>query len=309
MENIKIYKKIEFEKPAMVAGWPGMGNVALGTVDYLKRKLGAVKFAQIQADEAVTLDSVIVEDGMAKLPAPPGYVFYYAKSANLIIFEGQAQLPGQAGLDLLNKVLDLALEFKVTRIHTAAAFPSPVSHKDRPEVYGVANKKPLKDALLRYGVKIMDDGQVFGLNGLLLGFAEKRGIEAVCLLATMPNYAISLPNPKASAAVIEVLSKVLGFKIDMKEIEEYIAEMDAKMEIVEDKVRDVFAIGEGKPESAELPKGEKVVPGYIVEKIERLFKEARADRAKAVNLKNELDRWDLYKAYEDRFLDIFNENQ
>ncbi|MBN1527316.1 MAG: PAC2 family protein [Candidatus Omnitrophica bacterium] len=306
---MKIYKKMDFSKPAMVAGWPGMGNVALGTVDYLKRKLGAVKFAQVMVDESFSLDSVVVEDGMAKLPAPPEYVFYYAKDANLIIFEGQAQLPGQGGMSLLNKVLDLALESKVTRIYTAAAFPSPVSHKDRAEVYGVANKRPLKDALLKSGVKIMEDGQVFGLNGLLLGFAEKRGIEAMCLLATMPHYAISLPNPKASAAIIEVLSKLLGFKIDLKEIEEYIAEMDAKMEIVEDKVKDVFAIGEGKADKREAPKRDKVVPGYIIEKIERLFQEARADKTKAVNLKNELDRWDLYKAYEDRFLDLFKENQ
>ena len=47
----------------------------------------------------------------------------------------------------------------------------------------------------------------------------------------------------------------------------------------------------------------------IMEKIEKLFRETRQDRSRAVILKKELDRWDLYKLYEDRFLDLFKDNQ
>lgn len=36
-----------------------------------------------------------------------------------------------------------------------------------------------------------------------------------------------------------------------------------------------------------------------------MFQEAREDRAKAVRLKEELDRLGVYPAYEDRFLDLF----
>ena len=53
----------------------------------------------------------------------------------------------------------------------------------------------------------------------------------------------------------------------------------------------------------------KVVPPYIMERIEKLFTEARHDKAKASHLKKELDRWDLYRLYEDRFLDLFKNNQ
>ena len=308
MENIKIYKKVNFVKPVMVAGWPGMGNVALGTVEYLRKKLGAVKFAQIQIDELSALDSVIVEDGMAKLPRPPSYTFYYAKNADMIIFEAQAQLPGQSGISLLNKVLDLALEFKVARIYTGAAFPMPMGHKEEPEVYCAASKESLKGTLAKFGVKMMDEGHIFGLNGLLLGFAEKKNIEAICLLATMPQYAISLPNPKASGAIVEVLSKILNFKVDLKELNDYTKDMDSKMEIIEDKVKDIFPIEDQRREKA-APSEEKKIPNYIVEKIEKLFREAALDKKKAINLKMELDRWDLYGAYEDRFLDLFKENQ
>jgi hypothetical protein len=41
------------------------------------------------------------------------------------------------------------------------------------------------------------------------------------------------------------------------------------------------------------------------DRIERLFRQAVKDRAKAYELKRELDRLELYREYEDRFLDLF----
>jgi hypothetical protein len=49
------------------------------------------------------------------------------------------------------------------------------------------------------------------------------------------------------------------------------------------------------------------VPHYIMNKIERLFDEARKDRSKAAFLKEELDRWNLFELYENRFLDLFKD--
>jgi hypothetical protein len=82
--------------------------------------------------------------------------------------------------------------------------------------------------------------------------------------------------------------------------------MDERMAVIEERVKDVFTVEDEEPES--MPT-EKKIPGYIMEKIEKLFHEARSDKAKAIMLKKELDRWDLYKLYEDRFLDLFRESQ
>jgi len=43
--------------------------------------------------------------------------------------------------------------------------------------------------------------------------------------------------------------------------------------------------------------------------IEELFEQAAEDRSKAYVLKQELDRLNLFKEYEDRFLDLFKNNQ
>ncbi|MDD5681575.1 MAG: PAC2 family protein [Candidatus Omnitrophica bacterium] len=307
MDEIKIYKNIDFVKPVMIGGWPGMGSVALGVVDYLQKKLRAFRFAEIKVDPMATLDSVVVENGIASLPPNPQNVFYYTRNPELIIFKGEAQLTGAAGIELLNKVINLASRFNVSRIYTGAAFPFPISYKESPHVYGAVNNKTLLDVISSFGISHMESGHISGLNGLLMGFAEKRGIEALCLLATMPQYAISLPNPKASAAIIDVLQRILKFKIDLKELEDFIKEMDEKMSMIEDRVKDVLTI-ESQP-GHDQHQGEKKVPPYIVEKIEKLFIEAESDKAKAIPLKKELDRWDLYSAYEDRFLDLFKKTQ
>ena len=122
----------------------------------------------------------------------------------------------------------------------------------------------------------------------------------------MPQYAIGLPNPKASQAIIEILTKMLGIKIDLRELSGYIKDMEERMAIVEDKVKDVFTIEE---DALKSHPQEKKIPGYIMEKIEKLFLEAKQDKKKAAALKKELDRWDLYKFYEDKFLDLFKDNQ
>ena len=306
MEEYKLYKKIELNDPIMVAGWPGMGSVALGMVDYLRRKLKALRFAQINIDPMSVLDSVEVENGISKLPKPPSSTFYYSKNPDIVIFEGEVQLAGIEGLRMLGKVLDVAQDLKVKRIYTGAAFPLPIGYKDEPEVYGVVNREHLRDIMIQSGIKLMGGGHVSGLNGLLLGFAAKKNIEAVCLLATMPQYAISIPNPKASSAIIETLCKMLGIQIDLNELHDYVKDMEERMAIIEEKVKDVFTIEEEEPES--YPH-EKKIPGYIMEKIEKLFTEARQDKTKASTLKKELDRWDLYRLYEDRFLDLFKNNQ
>ena len=43
----------------------------------------------------------------------------------------------------------------------------------------------------------------------------------------------------------------------------------------------------------------------VKESIEKLFLEAKADVTRAHVLKAELDKWNVYKEYEDRFLDLF----
>ena len=304
----------EVRDPTLLAGWPGMGSVGAGAINYMRETLGMQPFAEVDAREYFTPDSVVVEDGLTKFPDTPSNTFYYHQEADLIIFESESQLSGDGGTALMRIILDLAEQLGVGTIYTGAAFAVPSSHREPSHVYAVANSKELKNLLAIHDLEILAQGQISGLNGLLLGFAGLRGIEAACLLATMPQHAMNMPNPKASRELIRCLKTILGLEVAMAKINKAVGQMNKTMIDIEEKIRATFLNKEAGDEEVEMEDlDEEKVPHYVMEKIEHMFREVRDHKSndklaindKAAQLKAELDRWNLYVLYEDRFLDLF----
>ena len=181
--NLKIHRDNtgEIESPILLAAWPGMGSVGVGALDYLRRKLAAVPFAEMDMSEYFTPEAVVVEDGIARsFTELPSHVFYYLREHGLIIFESEAQIWGTGGITMMSQILDFAEQLKVKTIYTAAAQAMSISHREQVRVLGTANQEDLRDALLPHEIEILKEGQIAGLNGLLLGFAGVRKIQAAC---------------------------------------------------------------------------------------------------------------------------------
>ncbi len=302
----------ELDSPTFLAGWPGMGNVGATAIGYLRADLKAELLGEIDVSELVAPEAIVIKEGLAELPGPPASPIYYLKHPPLLILESEVQVGGTAALELMKDILDFAQDHETATIITGAAFAMPVGRAEPVKVFGAANEKALRDRLPPAGVELLQEGQITGLNGLLLGFAGLREIPAACLLATMPQYAINIVNPKSSKEIIRVLERILGVEIDMTALDEAIAQTDKLMEQIENHIRKAFHAGErpGEEEGEDWKEvEEEKVPQYVMEKIERLFSEvkATASKEKAAQLKQELDRWDLYKLYEDRFLNLFRE--
>jgi len=51
------------------------------------------------------------------------------------------------------------------------------------------------------------------------------------------------------------------------------------------------------------------LPLSAKQKIEELFSLSKKDISRAAELKAELDKWNVYKEYEDRFLDLFKKKK
>jgi proteasome assembly chaperone (PAC2) family protein len=69
-----------------------------------------------------------------------------------------------------------------------------------------------------------------GTAGLLVGLAKLKNLEAACLLAETPGY---LPDPKAAKSVVKVISRMLGFDVDLSGLDSEIA----KSEQIEERMR------------------------------------------------------------------------
>jgi proteasome assembly chaperone (PAC2) family protein len=216
----------------------------------------------------------------------------------------------------MNRVLDVAEQLDVQAIYTAAALAVPMRHTEDVQVFGISNRESLRDELIPHGVEVLKQGQISGLNGLLLGFADARKIPSACLLATMPHHVVTMPNPKASHEIVSVLSRLLDLEIDMSEMDEAVDEMGRVLEDIEEKIKTAFSSMEGGgAESLEdLGEiGDDAVPQKVMDRIERLFLQVghstSPDLATAARLKEELDKWNLYAIYEDRFLNLFRDGE
>lgn len=302
---MKVFEEIQFDSPpVMLAAWPGMGNVGIIAMDYLRTKLDAKVFAEIDMASFFIPDSIIVKEGVAQLPEIPGAVFYYLKDPSVIIFESNAQVGGKDGITIIKTILNVAEQFHVKRIFTAAAFAQPMTHKAPSKVLGACNNASLFKEFKKYHIEAMPDGYIAGQNGLLLGVAASRDIDSCCFLGTIPSFASNLSYPKASLEIVKTFEEILGCTLDHKDIEESILTVEKQLAAIEDRIKEYFPSVMEKDE--EMPEvEEEEVPRYIMDKIEKLFEEVKRDKSKASKLKEELDRWKLYELYEHRFLDLF----
>ena len=214
----------ELKDPCMIAAWPGMGNVASGVVRYLRDKLSAELFGEIKLTEFIQFPGISVKsNGTIEIPGlkiVPKNEFYYWKNegsgGDLIIFIGGAQ-PSGMEYEVAHKIVEVGKKFQVKRIYTSAAFALPIKIDQESKVHGVATSIELVEELKKFDITLMTNGSISGLNGFLLGIAMDKGIEGICLLGEMPNYLTHIEYPKASYAVLSILTELLNIKIDLDE--------------------------------------------------------------------------------------------
>jgi hypothetical protein len=307
---VKTIKEVQFSSPpVLLAAWPGMGNVGLIAMDYLRRKTNAGLLAEIDMSPFFIPESIIVKDGIAQLPEIPSSMFHYTQDPNLVIFESNAQISGKDGITLIKTILDISRQYNVSRIFTAAALAQPMSFQAASDVLASCSSAAHLDAIKHAGIVPMPDGYIAGLNGLLLGVAASRGLDAACLLATMPSYAANMPYPKASLEIVKLFNRLLSINVDLGELSASVEEMNQQLSAIEERIRQLFPTEKEQDEEMPEDLDEEKVPHYIMEKIEKLFKKVELDHSAAAELKRELDKWNLYKLYENRFLDLFEDGE
>jgi len=248
--GIVIYKEPELENPVMVASWPGIGNIGIIAVDTLKNMLGAEELGEIEPWDFFYPKKVLIRNGELKDVEFPTSKFYFKRTGetDLLFFVGEEQpsdggrtyAEGKKAYQMANLVLDVAQKFGCKRVYTSGAAVAPIHHTARPKVWAVPNTKGLISEVKTYeNTILMSDiegrggqGNITGLNGLLLGVARKRGIEAICVMGEIPVYlqGFPLPYPRASKSVLEVLTAALGIEIDMDRIAGFIEQSDSQIE-------------------------------------------------------------------------------
>jgi proteasome assembly chaperone (PAC2) family protein len=313
----------QLRDPWLVAVWPGMGNVALAAGGYLVAKLSATLVHELSAPGVFDIKTVEVKAGVAQAGRMPRNMIFEwrapAGGRDLLIFVGEAQ-PESGGFAFCRVLLDYARKHGVRRVFTFAAMATQLHPSNDPRVFGAATDADTLEDLRPLDVEILDEGQISGLNGVLLAASAEQGIPGTCLLGELPFFAVGVANPKASQAVLEIFTKLAGIDIDFSELSQQSEVVEeGLLELLEKMKEAAREQGEGEegfvlPEFVEVDdedasNGDGAQDPEIDDdtrrRIEAMFQEAHRDRQKAFRLKEELDRLGVFKRYEDRFLDLF----
>lgn len=248
--EVKLYKKPRLRSPIMLAAWPGIANIGLIAVDTIRETLEAEEFGEIEPWDFFYPKRVSIRDGILEALEFPSNKFYFKKTeqTDLIFFIGEEQpsggekicAEGGKAYRIANLVLDVAEKFHCKRVYTSGAAVAPIHHTMNPRVWAVPNSPELVAEVKKYENTILmsaiegreGEGNIVGLNGLLLGVAKKRGFEAICVMGEIPVYlqGLPLPYPRASKSVVEILSRSLGIGIDTSKLDSWAEQLEQEIE-------------------------------------------------------------------------------
>ena len=303
---------LKLHHPWLVAVWPGMGHVALNAGYYLLAKLEMHVIAELEAHDLFDVDEIVVKEGILQAGVFPRNRFFVwidpNKKHDIVVFLGEAQPPIGKYI-FCRKLIDYAQKLGVERVFTFAAMATQMHPAHRPRTFAAATDADSLAELKRLELEVLDDGNISGLNGVLLGAAAERELPGACLLGEMPHIFSQLPFPKASLAILEVFSVMTGIPIDFTELTEQVKEMEQQLGELLSQVEEKYGPQFPQQQEEESYRTEAVEEEKLNaadhQRIEQLFNQAAKDRSKAFELKQELDRLNAFKDYEDRFLDLF----
>jgi uncharacterized protein len=310
---------LKLNHPWLVAVWPGMGHVALNAGVYLLAKLGMTAIAEFDVGELFDVDQVEVKGGVIQPVRKPRNRFFVWTDPkgqhDLVVFLGEAQPPA-GKFPFCRQVIRFAKDLGAERVFTFAAMATRMHPEHRSRVFGAATDEEALGELKRLELVLVEDGNIGGLNGVLLAAAAEAGLRGACLLGEMPHIFAQLPFPKASLTILEVFTTIAGIDLDLGELAEQAKGVEQQLGELLARVEEQYGRQTGEEDDED---GDEEEPeGFLAEppaeegpspteraRIDELFAQTAKDRSKAFELKRELDRLGLFKEYEDRFLDLF----
>jgi len=228
MQNIiyKEYLKPKLKNPVFIEGLPGFGQVGRLAAEHLVKELKAVKFAELLCT-SFPPEVFIEKDGIVKLIKNE---FFYSKKGGkeIIILVGDSQSTDVRGqYELSDAILDVVGKYGTKLVFTLGGYATGVL-KETPSVFGAATSAELIKKHEKYGVIFRTEnerGSIVGASGLIIGLAPLRNMGGICLMGETPGHPLFV-DAKSAEAVLAVLGKILGIKLDMKELEERAKEIE-----------------------------------------------------------------------------------
>lgn len=213
MLKLEILVKKKVDTFRIFASLPDMGRVGGLVSSFLASNLETEHIANIISNPKPWVN---VKDGVVESTRDI-YKIYFSDREKLLILTGEMQPEDHRELlELCNTFLDFCSSIgDVKRLYTAGGSLNEMLTGE-PRVVGVATKPQLKEILVSSDVDTLGSEftTITWFNGLILGMASDRNIEAIGFYGEISDK--SLPQPLAAKSIVKAFAKIEHLSISTK---------------------------------------------------------------------------------------------
>ena len=213
MLKLEILVKKKVDTFRIFASLPDMGRVGGLVSSFLASNLETEHIANIISNPKPWVN---VKDGVIESTRDI-YKIYFSDREKLLILTGEIQPEDHRELlELCNTFLDFCSSIgDVKRLYTAGGSLNELLTGE-PRVVGVATKPQLREILVSSDVDTLGSEftTITWFNGLILGMASDRNIEAIGFYGEISDK--SLPQPLAAKSIVKAFAKIEHLSISTK---------------------------------------------------------------------------------------------
>ncbi|WP_338601615.1 proteasome assembly chaperone family protein [Sulfolobus tengchongensis] len=218
-EGFEIKEKYipQIGKPSyLIVSLPDAGLVGSIAGEFLINYLNLKEYAELYSSKHLPPISHVV-NGVAKSPLR---MYHYE---NFLLLHSWVAIPANTLYPLARFIIDYAEKYGIQTIISITGVPVPNRlDLEKPTPYWIVNSEDLAKEIDNLNLmKRFTDGYIAGPYAPILIESAKKSVRNFVIVV---ESFLDLPDPEASAVALDIISKILGFKIDtsslLKEAEE-----------------------------------------------------------------------------------------
>jgi uncharacterized protein len=223
----------KLNKPVLIEGLPGIGNVGKIAVDFLVEELKAKKLYSFFSYKFP--QSVFVNEN--NLIDAPKVEIYYKKFSgtkrDLLLLTGDIQpIDEESCYSFCDEIIKIAKEYKCSEMITTGGIGLQ-NLPDKPKVYCTANDEKLFKQYTKKGMFVEKNiygvvGPIIGVSGVLLGLGKRKNVKGASLLAETFGHPMYL-GVKGAKEILKVLEKKFDFGLNIKKMSKEIIELEKEI--------------------------------------------------------------------------------
>lgn len=226
MESIVVRDfKPDLNKPILIEGLPGVGNVGKIVADFISSKMNAKRMVTIYSED-LPPQVIVDEECVANMACNELWVATTPNGQDLIFLLGDYQGTSQQGQFSLSKcVMDLVLPYDPSMIITLGGYGTG-NIVNEPRVLGAVSDSRMRSGLEAFGVGFYPNepqGGIVGAAAVLLGLGKIYGIDSVCIMGETSGFIV---DHKSAKNVVGVLGRMLCMEFDTTELQDEIDRID-----------------------------------------------------------------------------------